>query len=192
MFAGKVGVLALQGDVSEHRNVLEALGAQVVEVRDPQDLAGVDAMVIPGGESTTMSKLMVSSGLVEPIAAAISDGMPVLGTCAGMILLARQVMDGRDDQVLFGAIDIAVRRNAFGRQVASFETDVEVAGVGGGPFHAVFIRAPLVEQVGPEVEVLGALDDGTPVVCRQGKVVACSFHPELTGDDRLHAMVLSF
>ncbi len=183
----KVGILALQGDVSEHAQTLSDLGADPVEVRAPEDLSGVDRLVMPGGESTTMSKLLDFSGLFDPIAARIDEGMPAFGTCAGMILLARVVLDGRADQRSFGAIDIAVRRNAFGRQVDSFETELEVHGMGLVP--AVFIRAPYVERVGDDVEVLARVDDH-PVLCRQGHVMAAAFHPELSGDLRLHELFL--
>jgi 5'-phosphate synthase pdxT subunit len=183
----KVGVLALQGDVSEHTQVLADLGASTVEVRDPAHLAGVDALVLPGGESTTMSMLLESSGLFEPIADRLSEGMPAFGTCAGMILLATDVLDGRPDQRSFGAIDLAVRRNAFGRQVDSFETTLDVDGV--GPVPAVFIRAPYVERAGDGVDVLARVDDH-PVLCRQGSVMAAAFHPELSGDLRLHELFL--
>ena len=190
----KVGVLALQGDVGEHVAVLSDIGADPVEVRGPEHLAGVDALVMPGGESTTMSLLLESSGLRPAIADRLAGGMPALGTCAGMILLARDVLDGRRDQRSFGAIDIAVRRNAFGRQVDSFETDLDVSGVQGGPVHAVFIRAPVVEGTGPGVEVLATVEmedgDPRPVVCRQGPVMVTAFHPELTGDPRLHELFL--
>ncbi|MBW3669601.1 MAG: pyridoxal 5'-phosphate synthase glutaminase subunit PdxT [Actinobacteria bacterium] len=188
MYSGpKVGVLALQGDVREHGAALSELGAHVVEVRTPEDLAGVDALVLPGGESTTMSLLLQSSGLFDPIADRLADGMPAFGTCAGMILLASEVVDGRPDQRSFAAIDIAVRRNAFGRQVDSFEAEVDVAGV--GPVPAVFIRAPFVERAGAGVEVLAEVD-GHPVVCRSGPVLVASFHPELSGDLRLHELFL--
>jgi 5'-phosphate synthase pdxT subunit len=185
----KVGVLALQGDVEEHTAVLTALDADVVEVRVPQDLAGVDALVLPGGESTTMSLLLQSSGLFDPIAERLDDGMPAFGTCAGMILLAREVLDGRPDQRTFGTVDIAVRRNAFGRQVDSFETALSVEGVPGGPVPAVFIRAPVVERVGEGVEVLATVD-GHAVLCRQGATLVAAFHPELSGDLRLHRSFL--
>ena len=185
----KVGVLALQGDVEEHTAALTALDADVVEVRVPQDLAGVDALVLPGGESTTMSLLLQSSGLFDPIAERLDDGMPAFGTCAGMILLAREVLDGRPDQRTFGTVDIAVRRNAFGRQVDSFETALSVAGVPGGPVPAVFIRAPFVERVGEDVEVLATVD-GHAVLCRQGATLVAAFHPELSGDLRLHRSFL--
>jgi len=190
----KIGVLALQGDVGEHLAVLAGLGAEPVEVRRPEQLAGVDALVLPGGESTTMSVLLDSSGLLPVLSERLESGLPALGTCAGMILLAGEVLDGRPDQHCFAAIDIAVRRNAFGRQVDSFETDLEVAGVDGVAVHAVFIRAPVVERTGPGVEVLSAveMDDGRvrPVVCRQGPVMVTAFHPELTGDPRVHELFL--
>jgi 5'-phosphate synthase pdxT subunit len=184
----------LQGDVREHVRTLVELGAATAEVRTPSDLAGVDAVVIPGGESTTMSLLLESSGLLEPLHARLEAGMPAFGTCAGMILLAREVVDGRADQQRFAAIDIGVRRNAFGRQVDSFETDLDVRGLD-RPLHAVFIRAPIVEWVGPEVEVWAKVagSDGKPrpVVCRQGPVLVAAFHPELSGDLRLHREFLN-
>jgi 5'-phosphate synthase pdxT subunit len=183
----KVGILALQGDVSEHAQALADLGADAVEVRTPEDLSPVDRLILPGGESTTMSKLLESSGLFDPIAARLDEGMPAFGTCAGMILLAKVVLDGRPDQRSFGVIDIAVRRNAFGRQVDSFESDLEVHGTGLVP--AVFIRAPYVERVGDDVEVLARVDHH-PVLCRQGPVLVAAFHPELSGDLRLHELFL--
>src|SRR5688500_9748016 len=183
----KVGVLALQGDVEEHTAMLTALDADVVEVRMPQDLAGVDALVLPGGESTTMSLLLQSSGLFDEIVERFDEGMPAFGTCAGMILLAREVLDGRPDQRTFGTVDIAVRRNAFGRQVDSFETSLTVEGIPGGPVPAVFIRAPFVERVGEGVEVLATVD-GHAVLCRQGATLVAAFHPELSGDLRLHRL----
>ena len=190
---GRVGVLALQGDVREHIRVLAELGAAAVEVRTESDLDGVDAMVLPGGESTTMSVLLGSSGLLEPLQARLRAGLPAFGTCAGMILLASEVVDGRPDQHRFNAIDIGVRRNAFGRQIDSFETDLAVDGFDGS-LHAVFIRAPVVERVGPRVEVLarvpGADGCARPVVCRQGPVLVAAFHPELAGDVRLHQLFL--
>ena len=181
----KVGVLALQGAVREHAAALADVGAHPVEVRVPEDLAGIDALVLPGGESTTMSFLLDSSDLFEPVAARLHDGMPAFGTCAGMILLASEVLDGRPDQRSFGIVDMAVRRNAFGRQVDSFEADLDVAGLPGGSFPAVFIRAPIVERTGDGVEVLATVD-GRPVLCRQGPVLVAAFHPELSGDLRLH------
>lgn len=194
----RVGVLSLQGAVRPHAEALAELGADPVEVRLPDDLRAIDALVLPGGESTTMSFLLDSSGLREPLADRLADGMAVFGTCAGMILLATEVLDGRPDQRSFGAIDLAVRRNAFGRQLDSFEADLAIAGRGLGgvgqesweqPFHAVFIRAPFVERVGDGVEVLAAVD-GHPVLCRSGPVLVSSFHPELGHDRRLHRLFL--
>ena len=185
----KIGILALQGDVTEHAEALAELGADTVPVRLPADLAGIDAMVLPGGESTTMSLLLQSSGLFDPLSARLADGMPAFGTCAGMILLATEVLDGRPDQRSFGVIDLAVRRNAFGRQVDSFEASLDVEGLAGGPVPAVFIRAPFVERTGPGVEVLASVD-GHPVLCRQGPVLTAAFHPELSGDLRLHQLFL--
>ena len=185
----KVGVLALQGAFARHADVLRSLGAEPAEVRTPAQLVDVDALVLPGGESTTMSMLLESSGLHDAVAARLADGMPAFGTCAGMILLGAEILDGRPDQRCFGAIDIAVRRNAFGRQVDSFETDLDVAGLDGGLLHATFIRAPFVDRVGAGVEVLAAVD-GHPVLCRQGPVLAAAFHPELGDDARLHQLFL--
>ena len=184
----KVGVLALQGAFARHLQVLGALGAATTEVRTTDDLFEVDALVLPGGESTTMSMLLDSSGLHDAVANRITNGMPVLGTCAGMILLARHVADGRPDQRSFAAIDIDVQRNGYGRQVDSFEADLDVAGLD-EPFHGVFIRAPVVEWVGDGVEVLATVD-GRPVLCRQGAVVVASFHPEMSGDGRIHGRFL--
>jgi pyridoxal 5'-phosphate synthase pdxT subunit len=181
--------LALQGAVREHALALEGLGVETLEVRTPDQLERVDMLVLPGGESTTMGLLLRSSGLLEPVESRLRAGMPAFGTCAGMILLAADVLDGRPDQPCFGVMDIGVRRNAFGRQVDSFETDLEVQGLD-EPFHAVFIRAPVVERVGPGVEVLATVSgtDGIerPVLCRQGSVLVAAFHPELSGDARLH------
>jgi 5'-phosphate synthase pdxT subunit len=185
----KVGVLALQGAFAAHVRAFAELGADAREVRTPADLADVDALVLPGGESTTMSMLVESSGLAEPLAERLRAGMPALGTCAGMILLGAEVLDGRPDQRCFGAVDITVRRNAFGRQVDSFEADLRIEGLPGGPYRAVFIRAPYVERAGDAVEVLAAVD-GRPVLCRQGAVTVAAFHPELTGDLRLHQRFL--
>lgn len=184
----KVGVLALQGDVREHVAALSDAGATPVEVRVPQDLSGIDALVLPGGESTTLNLLLKSSGLWGAIDDRLRDGMPALGTCAGMILLASEISDGRPDQTSFAAIDISVRRNGYGRQLDSFETDLTVEGWDES-MHAVFIRAPLVERTGTEVEVL-ARHDGVPVVCKQRQVVVAAFHPELSGDGRLHELFL--
>jgi len=185
-----VGVLALQGDVPEHLRRLEALGARTRPVRRAYELDGLDGIVIPGGESTTMNRLLDVFGLREPLAARLADGLPVYGSCAGMILLAREVLDGRPDQVPFGAIDISVRRNAFGRQAESFECELDITGLDGGPFRTVFIRAPWVERVGSGVEVLAQVD-GRPVAARQGHVLATSFHPEMSADDRIHRMFMA-
>ncbi|MEY7972275.1 pyridoxal 5'-phosphate synthase glutaminase subunit PdxT [Saccharomonospora xinjiangensis] len=204
MIAGKVthvpqqplvGVLALQGDVREHAAMLRRAGARVVGVRRVSELAEVDGLVLPGGESTTMSRLLDTFDLLDPLRQRIRDGLPVFGSCAGMVLLARQVLDGRPDQHQLGALDVVVRRNAFGRQVDSFEADVDVEGVEGS-FHAVFIRAPWVEKAGSEVEVLATVGDATTpgsaadriVAVRQGRVLATAFHPELTGDERIHRL----
>jgi 5'-phosphate synthase pdxT subunit len=186
-----VGVLALQGDVREHEQMLERAGARVLPVRRPAELSEVDALVLPGGESTTMSKLLVTFGLVEPLRARLEAGMPAFGSCAGMILLARQALDGRPDQRQLGALDVVVRRNAFGRQVDSFEEDLEFVGLDGGPLHAVFIRAPWVEKAGDGVEVLATVGTGKAariVAVRQGPVLATAFHPELGGDERVHRL----
>jgi len=183
----RVGVLALQGDVREHLRALTEAGAEAVEVRTRAELDAVDGIVIPGGESTTMGRLLGIFGLLEPLRQRIADGLPAYGSCAGMILLADRVLDGRPDQPTLGALDVTVRRNAFGRQVDSFETDLDVAGMDGGPLHAVFIRAPWVEEAGPGVEVL-AETAGHPVAVRQGHVLATAFHPELTGDRRVHEL----
>ena len=184
----KVGVLALQGAFAAHSLVLAELGAHPVEVRTPADLASVDALVMPGGESTTMSLLLETSGLFDPLAERLAEGLPVLGTCAGMILLSRDALDGRADQRTFGAIDITVRRNGYGRQRDSFETDLDVVGLD-APFHAVFIRAPVVERTGDAVAV-DATVEGHPVLCRQGSITVAAFHPELSGDSRIHQRFL--
>ncbi len=187
-----IGVLALQGAFESHQQRLAELGVASRQVRTPRDLAGVDALVMPGGESTTMSKLLTTSELFDPIAGLLADGLPVFGTCAGMILLATEVSDGRPDQRSFGAVDIAVQRNGYGRQLDSFETDLTVPllGEGAAPFHGVFIRAPKVTRVGAGVDVL-AEHDGVPVLVRQGPVTVASFHPELAADHRLHAEFLN-
>ena len=184
----RIGVLALQGAFAVHIEALESLGVASCEVRLPSDLDECDALIMPGGESTTMSKLLVTSGLFEPIARRLADGMPTFGTCAGMILLAREVLDGRPDQRSFGALDITVRRNAYGRQVDSFETDLAVRGLD-AEFHAVFIRAPQITRCGNAVEVLAEYD-GAPVLVRSKTVMAAAFHPELSDDDRVHALFL--
>ncbi len=180
----RIGVLALQGDVREHFSSLIAAGAEPVPVKRLDDLDGIDGIVLPGGESTTMGKLLVLFDLLEPLRERIAAGLPSYGTCAGMILLASEVLDGRHDQKLLGGLDITVRRNAFGSQVHSFEGDVEVEGV--GTVHGVFIRAPWVERAGPSVQVLARVGEH-PVAVRQGHLLATSFHPELTGDARMHA-----
>jgi pyridoxal 5'-phosphate synthase pdxT subunit len=181
-----VGVLALQGDVREHLRALTDSGATAVPVRRPGELDSVDALVIPGGESTTISKLAVAFELMEPLRKRIADGMPAYGSCAGMILLADRVLDGVEGQQTLGGLDVTVRRNAFGRQVDSFEESITLAG---HEFHAVFIRAPWVESVGPGVEVLGTVEPaGRIVAVRQGGLLATSFHPELAGDARVHAL----
>ena len=185
----RVGVLALQGDVAEHAAALADAGAEARPVRRPEDLAGLDGIVLPGGESTTISMLLESSGLAEPLGKELTAGLPALGTCAGMILLARRVTDGRADQRCYGAIDLTVRRNGYGRQRDSFEAPLAVSGLPGGPFPGVFIRAPVVERVGDGVEVL-ARHDGIPVLGRQASVWFASFHPELAGDLRLHQLFL--
>jgi 5'-phosphate synthase pdxT subunit len=182
----KVGVLALQGDFREHARVLSSIEAAAVEVRTPDDLADVDRLVIPGGESTTIGKLAHAYDLVGPIRERAGEGMPILGTCAGMIVLAERVIDG---EPLLSLLDVTVRRNAYGRQVDSFESDVEVEGID-HPIRGVFIRAPWIEEVGPGVEVL-ARHEGRPVVLRQGSLLAASFHPELVGEPGLHAYFLS-
>lgn len=176
-----VGVLALQGDFEAHAKMVSALGAQPREVRTPADLEGLDALIIPGGESTVMTLGIEREGLAEPIRRLIRAGTPTLGTCAGMIMLDREHL---------GLLDVTTRRNAFGRQVRSFEADLDLHGIAGGPMHAVFIRAPWVAERGPEVEVLASVEEH-PVAIRQGNVLAVSFHPELSGDDRLHAMLLA-
>ena len=183
----QIGVLALQGAFAAHSECLTSIGVPSIEVRTPEQLNTVDALLMPGGESSTMSQLLESSGLFDPIAARIADGMAVFGTCAGMILLASEILDGRSDQRSFSAIDISVRRNAFGRQVDSFEATINSSV---GDFHGVFIRAPRIERVGDEVEVLGSIND-EPVLVRQGNVLAASFHPELSNDSRLHEYFVS-
>jgi 5'-phosphate synthase pdxT subunit len=180
-----IGVLALQGDVREHLTALATADALARPVRRPEELAEVDGLVLPGGESTTMSKLATLFGLLEPLRARIAAGMPVYGTCAGLIMLADKILDPRSDQETFGGIDMIVRRNAVGRQNESFEAAVEIEEIDGGPVEGVFIRAPWVESVGAEVQVL-ARHGGHIVAVRQGHALATSFHPELTGDHRLH------
>jgi 5'-phosphate synthase pdxT subunit len=183
-----VGVLSLQGAFAAHQAALASCGADTRQVRVPADLDGLDGLVMPGGESTTMSRLLTTSGLFDAIQARLDAGLAVFGTCAGMILLAGAVLDGRPDQRSFNAIDITVRRNGYGRQVDSFEADIVVAGLD-TPFHAVFIRAPKVESIGSSVSVI-AEHDGVPVFVSQGKIFVASFHPELTPDSRLHSLFL--
>lgn len=185
-----IGVLAVQGDVVEHVRALQEIGANTRTVRRPSEVAGLDGLVVPGGESTVMDKLVRAFDLADPLKEAIRDGLPVYGSCAGMIMLADRIVDGRRDQRTLGGIDITVRRNAFGRQVDSFETELDIELIGPPPMRAVFIRAPWVEDWGPEVRVLASVErDGQshPVVVRQGNLLATSFHPEVTGDRRIHA-----
>jgi 5'-phosphate synthase pdxT subunit len=196
--APAIGVLALQGDVREHLAILSACGADPRPVRRPAELDALDGLVLPGGESTTIDKLTRIFDLREPIVAALRAGLPAYGSCAGMILLADRVLDGRPDQQTFGGLDVTVRRNAFGRQVHSFEDDVQFADVDGGPVHAVFIRAPWVEDAGPDVEVLARVEHtdqeqaaGRIVAVRQGNLLATSFHPEMTDDPRVHQLFVS-
>ncbi|HQV68352.1 MAG TPA: pyridoxal 5'-phosphate synthase glutaminase subunit PdxT [Thermoflexales bacterium] len=184
----KVGVLALQGDFAEHEWMLHQLGATPTQVRLPRDLEGIDRLIIPGGESTTFGKLAVRFGLMEPLREFVLSGKPVWGTCAGLIFLAKDV--GREQPTL-ALMDIKVKRNAFGRQVDSFTTDLNVAGMEGEPYLGVFIRAPLIESVGEGVQTLCKLDDGTIVAARQSNMLATSFHPELTRDTRMHGLFLS-
>lgn len=186
----RVGVLALQGDVREHAALLEELGAEVSLVRRPAELDRVDGLVIPGGESSVIDKLSRLFGMQEPIRAAIASGLPVLGTCAGLILLADRLVDAIDGQESFGGIDVTVRRNAFGRQVESFEAELVVPALEGGPVHAAFIRGPVVEGVGPAASVLASLDDGRVVAVEQGALLGLSFHPEITGETRFHRRLL--
>ena len=182
----RVGVLALQGAFASHRDALDACGVDTILVRHPDDLLSLDGLVIPGGESTTISNLLVSSGLLDPIRAAIDSGLPVFGTCAGMILMASKIVDGRDDQIHFDLLPMSVRRNAYGRQIDSFETDLDVAGFD-VPFHAVFIRAPMIVEVDDQVEVLATYGE-RPVLVRLNNRFASSFHPELTDDIRIHRL----
>ncbi|GAA2824128.1 pyridoxal 5'-phosphate synthase glutaminase subunit PdxT [Crossiella cryophila] len=191
-----VGVLALQGDVREHLVALAECDVLARPVRRVEELAQVHGLVIPGGESTTMSRLLTNFELLEPLRLRLKEGLPAFGSCAGMIMLASTVLDGRPDQHQLGAVDMVVRRNAFGRQVDSFEADLDVTGIEGDPVRAVFIRAPWVESVGDEVEVLATVPDvpdsgaaaGRIVAVRQGRVLATAFHPELTGDGRVHRL----
>ena len=183
----RIGVLALQGDVAEHVHMLESLGVDALGVKKADQLLEVDALILPGGESTTIAKMAVRFGLIDPIRTVIDDGLPVYGTCAGMIFLASTISDG--DQPVIGALDVVVRRNAFGRQNESFEAPLDVDDLD-SPFPGVFIRAPWVDKVGADVEVLATIDDH-PVMVRQGRILATSFHPELTDDGRIHEMLLN-
>jgi 5'-phosphate synthase pdxT subunit len=189
-----VGVLALQGDVSNHERLLRRCGARTVRVRLPRELDAIDALVIPGGESTAMWRLAEDFDLLQPVRERITEGLPAFGACAGMIMLAEQVLDGRPDQRTFGGLDVTVRRNAFGRQVHSFEADIEMPVLGAAPFRGVFIRAPRVEAPGPDVQVLATVTDAAGeeriVAVRQGALLATSFHPELTADERIHGYFL--
>lgn len=188
--ATRIGVLALQGDVREHAKVLAELGADVTLVRRPAELGEVDGLVLPGGESSVIDKLSRTFGMQQPLRDAITGGMPVYGTCAGLILLADRITDGIAGQQTLGGLDVTVQRNAFGSQVDSFETDLDVPALGDPPVHAVFIRAPLVLETGPGVETLAALDDGRIVAVRQGDIIGTSFHPEVTGEHRFHALLV--
>ena len=185
----KCGVLALQGAFREHRELLETLGFEALEVRTPAELGGVDALILPGGESTTISRLLETSGLRDPLLERLRDGLPAFGTCAGLIVLAGEVLDGRPDQEPLAALDATVRRNAYGAQVQSFEVDLRVSGMLGGPFRGVFIRAPVIVSPGPHVAVL-AEPERRPRLVRDGVVWACTFHPELAGDFRVHQRFL--
>lgn len=186
----RVGVLALQGAFIEHEKMLTRLDVETVEVRLPEHLGRLDGLIIPGGESTTIGNLAVKWHLMEPIRDLAEDGCPLWGTCAGLVLMAKEAVDSTPNQPLLGLMDVAARRNAFGRQVDSFETDLQVPALGDPPFHAIFIRAPLIERVGREVDVLARLEDGAPVAAQQGKLLATAFHPELTDDDRFHRYFL--
>ena len=188
--SARVGVLALQGDVREHAVALRAAGAEPVPVKTLADLDAVDGIVVPGGESTTIGRLLSLYGLLEPLRDRVRSGLPAYGSCAGMILLADEVLDGKPGQPTIGGLDVTVRRNAFGRQVDSFETDLTLAGVDGGPLHAVFIRAPWVERTGDGVELLASVGEH-PVAVRQGHLLATSFHPELTPDRRVHELFVA-
>jgi 5'-phosphate synthase pdxT subunit len=184
----RIGILALQGDVREHAAALRDVGADPAEVRLPRDLVGLDGLILPGGESTTMRRLIDLYGLREPIVALARGGAPVFGTCAGMILLAERIADG--DEPVLRLLDITVQRNAYGRQLDSFEADLAMPSLGDEPIHGVFIRAPLVSELGPGVEVLASDPSGRPIAVRQGRVLATAFHPELTDDRRVHRLLL--
>ncbi|WIE77116.1 pyridoxal 5'-phosphate synthase glutaminase subunit PdxT [Curtobacterium sp. MCSS17_007] len=186
----RIGVLALQGDFREHIASLTELGADVVPLRRPEEIEALDGVVIPGGESSVMDKLSRTFGVAEPLSAAIRDGLPAYGTCAGMIMLSSRIAAGIPGQQTLGVLDTTVRRNAFGSQNDSFETDIPMPALGDAPVHAVFIRAPVVEEHGTDVEVLGALADGQVVAVQQGNVLASAFHPEVAGEDRFHRRFL--
>lgn len=186
-----IGVLALQGDFREHRQTLAAIGVESIEVRTLADLSRSSGLIIPGGESTVMQKLAVAYDLFEPLHDAIKGGLPTFGTCAGLIMLADEILDGIDGQAGFGGLDISVRRNAFGNQLDSFEIDLDFKGVEDSKVHAAFIRAPIVERVGEQVEVLAQLEDGRVVGVRQGNLMGISFHPEVTGETRIHELFVS-
>jgi 5'-phosphate synthase pdxT subunit len=183
-----IGVLALQGAFIEHVKMIQRLGAQAREVRLPTDLEGLDGLIIPGGESTTIGKLLVHYELLEPLRGLVGSGFPIYGTCAGTILLAKDI--GGLDQPLLATMDLVVERNAFGRQLQSFETDVKIAGLGDAPFRAIFIRAPAIKSAGPGVDVLASLENGTIIAARQDSLLVSCFHPELTDDDRFHRAFL--
>jgi 5'-phosphate synthase pdxT subunit len=185
----RVGVLALQGDVREHLMALRSCGADASTVRTPGELESVDALVLPGGESTTMSRLIQVFDLETPLRERLAGGMPTLSTCAGLILMSREVLDGRADQIALGILDVSVRRNGYGRQVESFEADIRVSPLGVAPFRAVFIRAPLIEEAGPDAEVIASFGDN-PVAVAQGPHIGLCFHPEMTNDARLHQLFL--
>lgn len=189
--APRVGVLALQGDFREHLAVLTGLGAEASAVRRPEELARVDGLVIPGGESSVMDKLARAFGLFEPLRAAIAAGLPVYGTCAGLIMLSDRVLDAIEGQQTLGGLDVTVRRNAFGSQLDSFETDIAIPELGDRPVHAVFIRAPVVTELGPKASAIGTLADGRVVAVEQGNLLGTSFHPEITGETRFHEYFLS-
>ena len=185
----RVGVLALQGDVQEHLLAVRGCGAEASTVRTPDELASVDALILPGGESTTMSRLLKVFDLEMPLRERLADGMPTLSTCAGLILMSREVLDGRPDQIALGILDVSVRRNGYGRQVESFEADIPIAPLGVAPFRAVFIRAPLIEEAGPDADVIASFGNN-PVAVAQGPHIGLCFHPEMTDDLRVHQLFL--
>ena len=185
----RVGVLALQGDVQEHLLAVRGCGAEASTVRTPDELESVDALILPGGESTTMNRLLKVFDLEMPLRERLADGMPTLSTCAGLILMSREVLDGRPDQIALGILDVSVRRNGYGRQVESFEADIPIAPLGVAPFRAVFIRAPLIEEAGPDADVIASFGNN-PVAVAQGPHIGLCFHPEMTDDLRLHQLFL--